>query len=106
MGPSPPPENPPGKPDLVLAAIRCFSVSQPPRQRHGWVVRRPARPTERQQNDANLGPRRPPSRALYCASPMRVCFVVNNVRTQRPTYTTLHLAFAATGAGTTWPSSP
>jgi glutathione synthase len=26
---------------------------------------------------------------------MRVCFVVNNVRTQRPTYTTLHLAFAA-----------
>jgi glutathione synthase len=26
---------------------------------------------------------------------MRVCFVVNNVRTQKPTYTTLHLAFAA-----------
>jgi glutathione synthase len=26
---------------------------------------------------------------------MRVCFVVNNVRTQRPTYTTVHLAFAA-----------
>lgn len=26
---------------------------------------------------------------------MRVCFVVNNVKTQRPTYTTLHLAFAA-----------
>lgn len=26
---------------------------------------------------------------------MRLCFVVNNVRTQRPTYTTLHLAFAA-----------
>jgi glutathione synthase len=25
---------------------------------------------------------------------MRVCFVVNNVRTQKPTYTTLHLAFA------------
>jgi glutathione synthase len=25
---------------------------------------------------------------------MRVCFVVNNVKTQRPTYTTLHLAFA------------
>ncbi len=26
---------------------------------------------------------------------MRVCFVVNNVRTQRPTYTTLHIAFEA-----------
>ena len=26
---------------------------------------------------------------------MRVCFVVNNPRTQRATYTTLHLAFAA-----------
>jgi len=26
---------------------------------------------------------------------MRICFVVNNVRTQKPTYTTLHLAFAA-----------
>ncbi|HVZ72581.1 MAG TPA: glutathione synthase [Polyangia bacterium] len=26
---------------------------------------------------------------------MRVCFVVNNVRTQKPTYTTLHLAFSA-----------
>jgi glutathione synthase len=26
---------------------------------------------------------------------MRLCFVVNNVRTQRPTYTTVHLAFAA-----------
>jgi glutathione synthase len=26
---------------------------------------------------------------------MRVCFVVNNVKTQRPSYTTLHLAFAA-----------
>ena len=26
---------------------------------------------------------------------MRVCFVVNSVRTQRPTYTTVHLAFAA-----------
>jgi glutathione synthase len=26
---------------------------------------------------------------------MRVCFVVNNVRTQRPTYTTVHLGFAA-----------
>jgi glutathione synthase len=26
---------------------------------------------------------------------MRVCFVVNSVRTQRPTYTTLHLAFSA-----------
>jgi glutathione synthase len=26
---------------------------------------------------------------------MRLCFVVNNVRTQRPTYTTLHLAFSA-----------
>ena len=26
---------------------------------------------------------------------MRLCFVVNNVRTQRPTYTTAHLAFAA-----------
>jgi glutathione synthase len=26
---------------------------------------------------------------------MRVCFVVNNVRTQRPTYTTVHLAYAA-----------
>jgi glutathione synthase len=26
---------------------------------------------------------------------MRVCFVVNNVRTQKPTYTTLHLAYAA-----------
>jgi glutathione synthase len=26
---------------------------------------------------------------------MRVCFVVNSVRTQRPTYTTLHLGFAA-----------
>jgi glutathione synthase len=26
---------------------------------------------------------------------MRVCFVVNNVRTQRSTYTTLHLAFSA-----------
>jgi glutathione synthase len=26
---------------------------------------------------------------------MRLCFVVNSVRTQRPTYTTLHLAFAA-----------
>lgn len=26
---------------------------------------------------------------------MRVCFIVNNVRTQRSTYTTLHLAFAA-----------
>jgi glutathione synthase len=26
---------------------------------------------------------------------MRICFVVNNVKTQRPTYTTLHLAFAA-----------
>ena len=30
---------------------------------------------------------------------MRVCFVVNNVRTQRPTYTTLHLAFAASRRG-------
>jgi glutathione synthase len=30
---------------------------------------------------------------------MRVCFVVNNVRTQRPTYTTLHLAFAAARRG-------
>ena len=26
---------------------------------------------------------------------MRLCFVVNNVRTQRPTYTTLHLGFSA-----------
>lgn len=26
---------------------------------------------------------------------MRVCFIVNNVRTQKPTYTTLHLALAA-----------
>src|SRR4029078_10559532 len=26
---------------------------------------------------------------------MRICFVVNNPRTQRATYTTLHLAFAA-----------
>src|SRR5690349_10975267 len=26
---------------------------------------------------------------------MRLCFVVNSVRTQRPTYTTAHLAFAA-----------
>ena len=26
---------------------------------------------------------------------MRICFVVNSVRTQRPTYTTAHLAFAA-----------
>ena len=26
---------------------------------------------------------------------MRICFVVNNVRTQRATYTTIHLAFAA-----------
>ena len=26
---------------------------------------------------------------------MRVCFVVNSVRTQRPTYTTVHLGFAA-----------
>src|SRR5690242_13915766 len=26
---------------------------------------------------------------------MRLCFVVNNVRTQRPTYTTVHLALAA-----------
>jgi len=26
---------------------------------------------------------------------MRICFVVNSVRTQRPTYTTTHLAFAA-----------
>src|SRR3954463_13996845 len=26
---------------------------------------------------------------------MRLCFVVNSVRTQRATYTTLHLAFAA-----------
>ena len=30
---------------------------------------------------------------------MRLCFVVNNVRTQRPTYTTLHLAFAASRRG-------
>jgi hypothetical protein len=26
---------------------------------------------------------------------MRICFVVNNPRTQKATYTTLHLAFAA-----------
>ena len=26
---------------------------------------------------------------------MRICFVVNGVRTQRPTYTTAHLAFSA-----------
>jgi hypothetical protein len=26
---------------------------------------------------------------------MRICFVVNSVKTQRPTYTTAHLAFAA-----------
>jgi glutathione synthase len=30
---------------------------------------------------------------------MRLCFVVNSVRTQRPTYTTAHLAFAATRRG-------
>jgi glutathione synthase len=30
---------------------------------------------------------------------MRICFVVNNVRTQRPTYTTLNLAFAAARRG-------
>src|SRR3954469_12812925 len=29
------------------------------------------------------------------AGEMRICFVVNNVRTQRATYTTAHLAFAA-----------
>ena len=40
---------------------------------------------------------------LYCAAPentfMRLCFVVNSVRTQRPTYTTAHLAFAAVRRG-------
>jgi glutathione synthase len=30
---------------------------------------------------------------------MRLCFVVNSVRTQRPTYTTAHLAFAASRLG-------
>lgn len=30
---------------------------------------------------------------------MRICFVVNNVRTQRATFTTLHLAFAAARRG-------
>ncbi len=30
---------------------------------------------------------------------MRVCFVINNVKTQRPTYTTLHLAYAAARRG-------
>ena len=30
---------------------------------------------------------------------MRVCFVVNNVKTQRPTYTTLHVAFEAQRRG-------
>ncbi len=30
---------------------------------------------------------------------MRICFVVNSVRTQRPTYTTLHLGFAASRRG-------
>ena len=30
---------------------------------------------------------------------MRLCFVVNSVRTQRPTYTTAHLAFAAARRG-------
>jgi glutathione synthase len=30
---------------------------------------------------------------------MRICFVVNNVKTQKPTYTTLHLAFAAARRG-------
>jgi len=37
-----------------------------------------------------------PGAYLYTAVlPMRVCFVVNSVRTQRPTYTTVHLAHAA-----------
>jgi len=34
-------------------------------------------------------------KSRYPGTAMRVCFVVNSVKTQRPTYTTAHLAFAA-----------
>lgn len=34
-------------------------------------------------------------RSIEFIHPVRLCFIVNHVRTQRPTYTTMHLAFEA-----------
>ena len=81
--------SPPKKPGLVLLpAIRVYRGY--PRQ--AAVSRTPTGHPARMRVPLGLG-------RDTLAPAMRICFVVNSVRTQRPTYTTALLAFAANRRG-------
>src|SRR5262245_30905501 len=84
----------------------CAATTRPTKAHRTTKSRTSVRATERARVSALT--KQLPRRGLACrasaaeytvAGAVRVCFVVNNVKTQRPTYTTLHVAFEAQRRG-------